>query len=117
MLAFRAMTAIDFFYARPSCESCAKARALLAGRAVEIRAERSTRDALTEREVRELLRSVDEVWIARGQGVEKKDAAATRPFELLGPTGKFRAPLLKRGRRLLVGFNVPSLDALVARTD
>ncbi len=108
------MPAIDFFYARPSCESCEKTRALLAHSKVAIRSERSTRDALTEADIVSLLGSVNEVWIARGRKIVKQSAAKTKPDELLGPTGKFRAPLLRRGDRLLVGFHVPSLEALVA---
>jgi arsenate reductase-like glutaredoxin family protein len=108
------MSSIDLFYARPSCESCDKTRALLAAAKVAIRSERSTRDALTEADVVDLLRSVEEVWIARGRKIVKQRAATTKPDQLLGPTGKFRAPLLRRGGRLLVGFHVPSLEELVA---
>lgn len=108
------MPAIDFFYARPSCESCVKTRELLADRGVSIRSERSTRDALSEAEVLALLGGVREVWIARGQKIVKQNAGTTKPDELLGPTGKFRAPLLRRGDRLLVGFHVASLLELVA---
>jgi len=107
------MSSVDFFYARPSCESCEKTRALLDDRGVAIRAERSTREPLTESEVVKLLAEVSEVWIARGQKIEKKRAEETKPAELLGPTGKFRAPMLRRGQTLLVGFNVPSLEELV----
>ncbi len=63
--------------------------------------------------MRELLGSVDEVWIARGKKVEKRPAAATGPDDLKGPSGNFRAPLLRRGKRLLVGFHAASLQELV----
>lgn len=86
---------------------------MLAVRSVEVREERSSRNALSESEVKELIRSVDEIWIARGKKVEKRLAAATKPDDLKGPTGNFRAPLLRRGRRLLVGFHAASLEELV----
>ena len=44
------------------------------------------------------------------------DAAAALHYahELRGPTGKIRAPLVRRGRTLLVGFHRDSLAALLA---
>ena len=85
---------------------------MLRGRQVQVQEERSARNALSETEVRELLASVDEVWIARGKRVEKLPATAAKPDDLRGPTGNFRAPMLKRGRRLLVGFHAASIEEL-----
>lgn len=85
---------------------------MLRGRQVQVQEERSARKALSETEVRELLASVDEVWIARGKRVEKLPATAAKPDDLRGPTGNFRAPMLKRGRRLLVGFHAASIEEL-----
>ena len=55
---------------------------------------------------------VDEVWIARGKRVEKLPATAAKPDDLRGPTGNFRAPMLRRGRKLLVGFHAASVEEL-----
>ena len=44
---------------------------MLLSRKVAVKEERSARNALSEMEVKELLGSVDEVWIARGKKVEK----------------------------------------------
>ncbi len=55
---------------------------------------------------------MDEVWIARGKKVEKLAARAAKPDDLRGPTGNFRAPMLRRGRRLLVGFHAASVEEL-----
>ena len=85
---------------------------MLRSRQVEVRQERSARNALSEAEVKELLGSVDEVWIARGKRVEKLPATAAKPDDLRGPTGNFRAPMLRRGRRLLVGFHAASIEEL-----
>ena len=56
-----------------------------------------------------LLGQVDEVWVAKGKRVDhfnlKQDQpASVAPF-LLGPTGNLRAPILRIGRKLLVGFD------------
>ncbi len=71
--------------------------------------ERSTRQALAPDEVGALLTSVDEVWIARGRKVERRPARAVGVDDLRGPTGNIRAPLVRFGRRLLVGFHAETL--------
>ena len=85
---------------------------MLRGRKVKVKEERSARQALSEAEVKTLIESVDEVWIARGKKVEKLPATAASPDDLRGPTGNFRAPMLRRGRRLLVGFHAASVAEL-----
>lgn len=85
---------------------------MLRNRKVAVHEERSARNALSEAEVVDLLRSVDEVWIARGKRLEKLAAKAAKPDDLRGPTGNFRAPMLRRGRRLLVGFHAASVEEL-----
>jgi hypothetical protein len=104
---------IDLFYARPSCESCAVVRGRLAESGARVAHERSTREPFTDREVRELLAAVDEVWIARGRAVDRRPAGEVRSDDLKGPTGGFRAPMLRAGRRLLVGLHRESLDELL----
>jgi len=85
---------------------------VLRSRKVAFRDERSARHALSEAEVKSLIGSVDEVWIARGKKIEKLAAKAAEPDDLRGPTGNFRAPMLRRGRRLLVGFHAASVEEL-----
>lgn len=81
-------------------------------RNVAVKEERSSRNALSEPDVVELLRSVDEVWIAHGKKVDKLPAGSAKPDDLRGPAGNFRAPMLRRGRRLLVGFHAASVEEL-----
>lgn len=56
-------------------------------------------------------RDVDELWVARGKQAVRVDLRKTRPDKaellalLLGPTGGLRAPTLRIGRTLLVGFH------------
>jgi arsenate reductase-like glutaredoxin family protein len=107
----RKVPAIDWFYARPGCESCEKTRAELDRRGLEPREERSTKRPLDEPEARALLGSVDEVWIARGAKIDRRAAGSVAVADLRGPTGGIRAPLLRRGRRLLVGYGGSALRA------
>lgn len=58
-----------------------------------------------------MTRNVDEIYVARGKRVVHVDVKASRPGRaellalLLGPTGGLRAPTLRMGRTLLVGFS------------
>jgi arsenate reductase-like glutaredoxin family protein len=56
-------------------------------------------------------RDVDAIWVARGKKAVHVDLRTSRPSKaellelLLGPTGGLRAPTLRAGRTLIVGFN------------
>ena len=58
-----------------------------------------------------MARDVDQIYVARGKKVIQVDLKASRPGRaelltlLLGPTGGLRAPTLRVGRTLLVGFS------------
>jgi hypothetical protein len=58
-----------------------------------------------------LLKDVDEVYATRGRQVMHLDLRQGMPDRatlaqlLLGPTGNLRAPTLRKGRTLLVGFD------------
>ncbi len=67
----------------------------------------------TRRKSRALLASVDEVILARGKKTERRPAKEVAPDDLRGPTGNFRAPLVRRGRTLLVGYNPEALAGLL----
>ena len=66
---------------------------------------------LKEKEALALAQEVDEIFASKGKRVvhldlrkEKPDRAALLSL-LLGPTGNLRAPTLRKGRTLLVGFD------------
>ena len=58
-----------------------------------------------------VLDGVDELYVAKGKKVEHVDLKKAKPDRatllklLLGPTGNLRAPTLRRGRTLIVGFD------------
>ena len=69
---------------------------------------------LKEKEALALVREVDEIYASKGKQVvhldlkkDKPDTAALLAL-LLGPTGNLRAPTLRKGRTLLVGFDEAS---------
>ena len=74
---------------------------------------------LKETEALALVREVDEIYASKGKQVmhldlrkEKPDKAALLGL-LLGPTGNLRAPTLRKGRTLLVGFDEASYTAVL----
>ena len=78
---------------------------------------RTTRPAktqpLSDADVRALLKEVETVLVAKGKKVIESRASETVLDALLGPTGNFRAPMVRVGNRLLVGFHPEALRTLV----
>jgi len=74
----------------------------------------SKADPLSDKEVDELIGSVDEVILARGKSFRCWSASKATRDDLRGPTGGFRAPMLKSGRRLLVGFHEETLEKVLS---
>jgi hypothetical protein len=62
-------------------------------------------------QVLDVLTDVDELYAAKGKRVVRVDLRKGRPDRaallglLLGPTGNLRAPTLRKGRTLVVGFD------------
>ena len=68
---------------------------------------------MTDADVKALLAAVDDVVIARGKKVVTLAAKEATLDGLKGPTGNYRAPMLRVGRKLLVGFHPETLEALL----
>ena len=66
---------------------------------------------LKEKEALALAQEVDEIYASKGKQVVHLDLKTDKPDKaallsvLLGPTGNLRAPTLRKGRTLLVGFD------------
>jgi len=69
---------------------------------------------LKEKEALALVQEVDEIYASKGKQVVHLDLRKDEPDKaavlalLLGPTGNLRAPTLRKGRALLVGFDEAS---------
>jgi hypothetical protein len=65
----------------------------------------------TERDALALAAGADQIWAAKGKKVVHFDLRRSKPAKadllavLLGPTGNLRAPTLRLGRTLIVGFD------------
>jgi len=66
-----------------------------------------------------LLKDVDEIYASKGKQVVHVDLTAARPGRaallglLLGPTGNLRAPTLRKGRTLFVGFDEATYEKIL----
>ena len=87
---------------------------MLDDRQAVVHEERNSRKApLSDKEARDLLASVTKVIVAKGKKFEELPAAKAKIADLKGPTGNYRAPMLRVGRRLLVGFHPETLEAFL----
>ena len=69
------------------------------------------KSTLKEKDALALLKDVDEIYASKGRQVVHVDLRQAKPARaelaalLLGPTGNLRAPTVRKGRTLLVGFD------------
>ncbi|MBZ0158777.1 MAG: hypothetical protein K8G79_01285 [bacterium] len=74
---------------------------------------------LKEKEALALVREVDEIYATKGRKVIYVDLQKDKPGRaqllalLLGPTGGLRAPTLRTGRTLVVGFDAATYEKLL----
>ncbi len=67
-----------------------------------------------------LARSVKQLYVAKGQKVVHLDMKRDAPDDatllglILGPTGNLRAPTVRRGHTLIVGFDAATYAELLA---
>jgi hypothetical protein len=92
--------------------TCAKAQGFLARHKVGVAAMADAKKATIKGDAAlGVLKDVDEVYVVKGKKVVYVDLAKARPPRadllglLLGPTGNLRAPALRKGRTLIVGFD------------
>ena len=73
---------------------------------------------LKEKDALQLVRDVDEIYASKGKQVVHLDLKTEKPDRatlvglLLGPTGNLRAPTLRKGRTLIVGFDAATYAKL-----
>src|SRR5262245_14025985 len=92
--------------------TCAKTQGFLAKHKVAVIAQADAKKATIKGDAAlGVLKDADELYVARGKKVVHVDLKRERPPRaellglLLGPTGNLRAPTVRAGRTLLVGFD------------
>lgn len=75
----------------------------------------ASRDAIEGEDVLDLLDGVRDLYVAKGRKVLHFDLETARPADaellelMLGRSGKLRAPTLRTGGKLVVGYNADLL--------
>ena len=115
------MPKVDWSYHRKNCNSCSKAASFLSEHTVTVVAQEDARATpLVDSDALKLLASVDQLYVTRGTKVLHLDLKRERPDDqtlldlTIGRSGKLRAPTLKVGRTLMVGFDQATYETLFA---
>jgi|GEM_PF-82428 len=114
-------TSVDWHYHRPHCETCSKAQGFLdEHQVVSSEIVNARKESIEPVAAFAMLAQVDQLHVVRGAKVydfEITDVEAQRqklePF-IIGRSGSLRAPTIRVGRTLIVGFE-PQLYARVLR--
>jgi arsenate reductase-like glutaredoxin family protein len=91
--------------------TCAKTQGFLAKHKVTVTQQADAKKATIKGAAAlDVLAGVDELYVAKGKKIEHVDLRKAKPDHaallalVLGPTGNLRAPTLRKGRTLIVGF-------------
>ena len=100
--------------------TCAKTQGFLARHRIGVTAQADAKKATIKGAAAlAVLKDVDEIYAAKGKQVIHVDLRRARPARaellgvLLGPTGNLRAPTLRKGRTLIVGFDEATYERLL----
>ena len=92
--------------------TCARTQGFLAKSKITVATQADAKKATIKGDAAlALLDDIDEIYSAKGKKVIHVDLRKERPDKaglrdlLLGPTGNLRAPTLRKGRTLIVGFD------------
>ena|ERR1700685_2310275 len=105
------MAKLDWYYHRPGCTTCGKSQDFLARKKIDVdETVNAAKVRFDPKQALELARGASRVVVAKGKKVVSFDMRKDPPDDdvllahLLGPSGKLRAPVMRRGSTLLVGF-------------
>ena len=113
---------IDWMYFRKSCVTCQRAKTHLDGTQTTVKESVDARTVrYDESDALSLLEGIDTFIAMRGKKVETFDLKKARPDDetllakLIGPSGNLRAPTIRIGRTMLVGFNEEAYQAALGK--
>ena len=103
--------------------TCAKTQGFLAKHKVGVTAQADAKKATIKGDAAlRVLEGVDDLYVAKGKKVVHVDVKSAKPARaellalLLGGTGNLRAPTVRAGRTLVVGFDEATYAQLLTRT-
>ena len=108
---------IDWYYHRKGCNTCAKMDALLEKHGLEAKETvNATKAKLGPDEALKVIRGAEQLLAARGKSLVEFDLKRDRPSDeellkkLIGPTGTLRAPTIRSGKTVTVGYHETLLE-------
>jgi arsenate reductase-like glutaredoxin family protein len=104
-------SSVDWYYHRPNCTTCAKSQDFLNRRKFDVKETVNAAKVRFEpKEALKLAREASRIVVAKGKKVVTFDMKREPPDDetllahIIGPSGKLRAPVIRRGSTLLIGF-------------
>jgi arsenate reductase-like glutaredoxin family protein len=117
------MASLDWSYHRNGCRTCARTQDFLKkhklGEPKIVLDARKNR--LSAKDAIKMARAADKLYVAKGTKVVYLDMKKDKPDDdtlaglLMGPTGNMRAPTLRVGKTLLVGFDESAYKEVLCR--
>jgi arsenate reductase-like glutaredoxin family protein len=105
------MGSVDWYYHRPNCVTCGKSQAFLERRKLAVKETvNAAKIRFEPADALKLARQAGRIVVAKGKKVVDFDMKRDPPDDetllahILGPSGKLRAPVIRRGSTLLIGF-------------
>ena len=103
---------VDWYYHRPGCVTCGKSQAFLQRNKIDVKETvNAVKVRFEPKQALKMAREAGRVVVAKGKKVVTFDMKHDAPDDetllkhLIGPSGKLRAPVIRRGSTLLIGFN------------
>lgn len=100
--------------------TCAKTQGFLARHKVAVAARADAKKATIRGDAAlDVLKGVDDLYVAKGKQVVHVRLKGARPDRaellalLLGPTGNLRAPTVRKGKTLVVGFDQATYEKVL----
>jgi len=111
------MAQVDWYYHRNGCRTCQRADEYLQQCKIKVKEQLDARkNRITPAAAVRLARTADKVWVTRGKSFVYFDMKKNPPSDaelkklLIGPSGNLRAPTIRQGKKLFVGFDPDAYD-------
>lgn len=111
---------VDWYYHRPGCITCKRMQGYLESHSVDVKETTlTTKNKLSKKDALALAKEATKIVVAKGKKVVSFDMKKDPPDDktllahMLGPTGNLRAPTVRRGKTLFVGFNEEELASFL----
>ncbi|HPF38396.1 MAG TPA: ArsC family (seleno)protein [Phycisphaerae bacterium] len=111
---------VDWYYHRNGCVTCGRSQGFLEANGVKPKEVTSANKIRYEDDAAlEIAKEASKIIVSRGKKVETFDMKKNPPSDadllkaIMGPSGKLRAPALRKGKTLYIGFNEDAYAGLL----